>query len=116
MANTTFRRLLNNSLTPNTNCPQCNPTPAFGYEGTLCNITGGTIAIDSIGGFDNGTAVLLPTVYQIPSFVEVRTSSTGPLICAEITSINLTPQQSTHFIDIANGTFTDCNDCTGNIP
>lgn len=112
MANTTFRRLLNNTLSPNTNCGPCGVTPAFGYQATLCSLSSPTtVVVDSIGGFDGNSQILLPNPYPIPSFVKIKTGANQPLICAELTAINLNPQSSTHFIDIAEGTFNNCSDC-----
>ena len=110
MAN--YRRLINGTVQPLTACPNCGPQGnPNGYTALACG-TNTTFQVDSVNGFNNTTSVLLTQLYSPGDVVHIKAGANNPEICAEIVTYNNSPEQTNMFIDIQDGPFPTCSDCS----
>lgn len=108
MAQKTYRQQASGTLGPLTNCPGCGPAPTSTYTAATC-ANNFTRYVDEISGFDGQQAVLIQP-YSVGDVVWIKTGASAAIECATITSVN-NPDPATHYIDEAQGPWTQCSQC-----
>lgn len=108
MAQKTYRQQASGTLGPLTNCPGCGPAPTSTYTAATC-ANNFTRYVDEISGFDGQQAVLLQP-YSVGDVVWIKTGASAAIECATITSVN-NPDPATHYIDEAQGPWSQCSQC-----
>lgn len=108
MAQKTYRQQASGALGPLTNCPGCGPAPTSTYTAATC-ANNFTRYVDEISGFDGQQAVLIQP-YSVGDVVWIKTGASAAIECATITSVN-NPDPATHYIDEAQGPWSQCSQC-----